>query len=268
MNKIIVQNLELIITDKCNLNCKHCFNGTHNMNSMSSEIIEATLSQISDIVNLNIGGGEPTLAINSIRTIIEYIINNRINIQMFSIVINATIYSEELLMLLTIINNYIKSIHSKNGETALFISYDIFHLKELERLNLLESFKENVKKYSKCEFFAGFRKINNKLFKEGNATNLDESIVVPLKPPKIVMTYYDDDSKPYIGPLVTINYDGTITEANASNDKRVTKYNYGNVLETPIVDAYQKNKNVRILKPRKFFKEMSKIIDDYVDYNK
>ena len=45
MKKIYIQNLGMIITNKCNLNCDHCLRGEKCDNkSMSDEIIKKTLS--------------------------------------------------------------------------------------------------------------------------------------------------------------------------------------------------------------------------------
>ena len=77
---------------------------------MSDEVIENTLNQIESIGVLNIAGGEPTLAIDRIEKIIDYIIRRRIKLDNFSIVINGTIYSQELLELLDEISKYIGDI--------------------------------------------------------------------------------------------------------------------------------------------------------------
>ena len=64
MGKCYIQNLALIITNKCNLNCSHCLRGEKNDNCMSDRVIEATLDQVKSIGNLAINGGEPTLSLD------------------------------------------------------------------------------------------------------------------------------------------------------------------------------------------------------------
>lgn len=43
MNKISVQNLGMIITERCNLNCDHCLRGKCTNKVMSDDVITATL---------------------------------------------------------------------------------------------------------------------------------------------------------------------------------------------------------------------------------
>ena len=44
MKKIYIQNLGMIVTEKCNLNCAHCLRGKCSDKVMSDEVIDATLS--------------------------------------------------------------------------------------------------------------------------------------------------------------------------------------------------------------------------------
>ena len=107
MSKLYIQNLAMIVTNKCNLNCTHCLRGAKDNNCMSYEVIEATLNQVFAVGNLSINGGEPLLALDRIEKIISYLIEKRIPIDEFTITVNGTIYSEELLKLLDEVNNYI-----------------------------------------------------------------------------------------------------------------------------------------------------------------
>ena len=80
MNKLYIQNLALIVTEQCNLNCAHCLRGGCSNKKMSDDVIEATLNQVAAIDTLHLCGGEPTLAINTIEKILTYITNNNIYI--------------------------------------------------------------------------------------------------------------------------------------------------------------------------------------------
>ena len=80
MKKIAVANLGLIITKRWNLNCAHCLMGGTNK-VMSDEVIDATLSQFSYIMNLSICGGEPLLALDRMEKIFSYIIENKILVE-------------------------------------------------------------------------------------------------------------------------------------------------------------------------------------------
>ena len=45
MRKVVIMNLGMIVTEKCNLDSQHCMRGKKCDKKMSDEVIEATLSQ-------------------------------------------------------------------------------------------------------------------------------------------------------------------------------------------------------------------------------
>ena len=271
MKTCYIQNLALITTNKCNLDCAHCLRGIKDDNDMSDEIIESVLNQVYGIGNLSINGGEPTLALAKLEKIISYVIEKHILVDEFTITINGTIYSEELLKLLNEINNY---INPNEVNTLLAISLDKYHLDEIKRLNMLKEFIKNLDMYEKSKFFCGVRNTNKKLFREGNAVNLDSKLTVPLRPLKPVITYVNKDKKfdienglCNIGPVITINTNGIITESDASIKHQKDLYNYGNILEESIEDICLKN-GAPILKPKQFERTAAKLLKKYQTYNK
>lgn len=95
----------------------------------------------------------------------------------------------------------------------------------------------------------GLQPLYGKLFREGNATNLDEKLTIPLKPLPVVMTYVSglkkldiENGVCNIGPCITVNVNGTITECNASMENQETLYNYGNILTDSIEEIFLKGK--------------------------
>lgn len=270
MKKCAIQNLALNITDICNLNCAHCLMGKKEMKSMRDEVIEATLNQIHSMGTLSICGGEITYALDRLEKVINYVIENKIPLEYVTMTINATNYSEELLRLLDEINSYIGG----NDPRVLFaISYDKYHLAEMKKLDLIDQFVENVDKYIESKYFLGIREIKKKLIREGNATSLDNSITVPLRPPKYFITYvnhkgkFDKNGLCNIGPVVTISPEGIITECDASNYNQKTIYNYGNVLNGSIEEQILNNKAI-ILKPRQYTRSCYKELKRFHNYNK
>ena len=271
MRKCHIFDLEMIVTNNCNLDCAHCLRGQKNCTTMSDDVIEATLSQVKSVETLNISGGEPTLALESIRKIIDYIIRNRIKVDDFTLTINGTIYSEELLELLDEISQYISTdeIHA-----TFAISLDQYHLDEMQKRGLLKEFIYNVKRYRQSKFFALLREESKlKLFREGNAEILDPKLTVPLRPLKPFITYVNHGKLDIknglcnIGPFVTISATGNVTIANVSNEHQETIYNYGSVLEEPIDDIYIRNGSP-ILKPKKYIKTVNRELHRYLTYNK
>ena len=260
----------MIITNKCNLACAHCLRGCKNNISMSNNVIESTLDQIYSIGNLAINGGEPTLVLDILENIITYIIENHILLDLFTITINGTIYSEKLLQLLDEISNYI----DKNTINAFFaISLDQYHLDEITKLGIQKEFDENFRKYQESKYYYGYRKSTKKLFREGNATNLDEKLTIPLRPTKTYITYADEKQKfdrengiCMIGPVVTVNPSGIITECDASIEHQEILYNYGNVSNS-IEEAMLRHGEL-LLKPKKFERLANKSLKKYWNYNR
>lgn len=270
MNKLYIQNLSMIITNKCNLDCAQCLRGCKNNVSMSDSVIESTLNQIYSIGNLAINGGEPTLVLDILENIITYIIENHILIDMFTITINGTIYSEKLLKLLDEISNYIDE-HTINAFFA--ISLDQYHLDEITKLGIKKEFFDNFRKYQESKYYYGYRKSTKKLFREGNATNLDEKLTIPLRPTKTFITYANEHQKfdrengiCMIGPVVTVNPNGLITECDASIEHQETLYNYGNVSNS--IEEAMLSRSELLLKPKKFDRLANKSLKKYWNYNR
>ncbi len=271
MNKCYIQNLALIVTNKCNLDCSHCLRGAKNNNCMSDKVIEATLDQVSTVGNLAINGGEPTLVLDRLEKIISYVIEKHILLDEFTITINGTIYSEILLELLDEINRY---IGSKNICALLAIFLDKYHFDEITKLGIQKEFLENIRKYQESKYFYGYRNTKQKLFREGYATRLDDKLTVPLRPIKPLITYVGKNKRfdrenglCNIGPLVTINPEGIITECDSSIENQESLYNYGNVLTDSIEDVILKRGEL-VLKPKKFERASSRLLKKYWTYNK
>lgn len=271
MKKCYIQNLALNITDNCNLECRHCLRGDSCNNKMSDDVIEATLSQIKGAGNISINGGEPTLALDRIEKIIDYIIKNNIYVEEFTTTINGVIYSEELLYYMEIMNKY---IGEDDVLSAFAISFDRYHIEEIKRLGLLDQFRENVRKYSESKYFYGLRDIYVKLFREGRAASLDKKLTVPLKPMDTFITYTDNNRKfdrenglCNIGPLITIGTNGNITECDASLEHQKTIYNYGNVLNESIEENVLRRGKL-FTKPKKMEKAATKVLKKYSTYEK
>lgn len=269
MRKCYTEVLGMIITTICNLECHHCLHGKKDNTSMSNEIIDATLSQIKGIGTLTICGGEATLALDRIEHIINYIIDNKIPLEELTITINGTNYCEELLRMLKEISDYIN-----DGISAfLAISYDKYHKEQMLKLDLYKEYIENVHKYAESQYFYGLRELTGKAFREGNAINLGKRNTVPLRPPKKFITYMNKDLKfdkngiCFIGPMVSINTHGIITECDASEINQETIYNYGNIKEISLEESAL-NSGAKILKPKRFFKACEKEWNRYCTYKR
>lgn len=269
MNKLFVQNLCLIVTERCNLNCAHCMRGKCSNKVMADKVIEATLGQFYHIQNLSICGGEITMALDTLEKIFSYVIDNNIIVEMVTMVINVTIYSDDFLKMLDYMSSYINNKKMKELSANFVISKDMYHFNEIERLGKVREYFENVEKYKNSKHFNGFQELQGQLFREGNAENLDLTLTVPMIPMTPQVTYIGEFNKfdmengtCNIGPLVCVNFDGTITECDASIFHQNSIYNYGNVLSDSIEEVTLKRGNL-ILKPRKWFIATKNEINKY-----
>ena len=234
---IFIQNLGLIVTNKCNIDCKHCSRGCKNNNDMKKEVIDKVLEECKYIGNLCLLGGEITLSTEILEYLFNKIIENRIIVQEMTTVINGTNYSEEFLRLLDYLNNYIESYMNKGSSNTTFtLSLDKYHLEEIKRLNMEDSYKESMRRYSSSIHFYGYQilKPNKKLLREGNAALLDKNITVPLRHSNYYVTYAGKEKLCNVGPIVCINTNGIYTECDASIKSQEDVFNYGNVLDTSI----------------------------------
>ena len=266
MDKIYVQNLGMIVTNKCNMDCKHCLRGCKDDKEMTDEVIDATLNEITGIGNLCICGGEPLLALDIIEKIFDYVIDKKIIVDRVSITTNGTIYSLRFLMLLNKINEYILSVSNRNN-TIFAISDDIYHEEELKRLNLYKDYLNNVKRYMKSKYFYQVKKINNnkKVIREGNATNLSDELTEPLEQIDILMSYDEKYEICNIGPLIAVNPDGIVTEVDGSIENQQNIYNYGNVLDDSLENIVLKKGKVMDIKQMN--RKSKKLIKYYIDNN-
>lgn len=280
--KMMCKVLGMIVTEQCNLNCDHCLRGECSSKKMSDEVIEATLSQFDYIQTVSLCGGEVTLALDVVEKIINYIIEHQIIVDEITYTLNGTIYSKKLLELMDYSNSYLKCKGYKEEATSFAISWDSFHHAEVKRLDILDEYIENIKKYSESKYFYGLRRLENKLFREGRAENLSSNITVPLRPMDIYMTYYTkyknklgfvkrvfdrENGSCLIGPIITVNVDGIVTECDASLEHQRTLYNYGNVLYESIEDIVLR-RNAIITSPNKINKKLMKELKWYSTYNK
>lgn len=280
--KMIVDVLGMIVTERCNLKCEHCLRGCRSNKVMSDDVIEATLSNFDYIETLSICGGEVTLALDVVEKIINYIIKHQILVGEITYTINGTIYSQRFLDLIDYSNGYLISDGNTKDRTSFAISWDGFHHKEIRRLGMEDKYLENVKQYSESPYYYGVRRLEQKLFREGRAELLPEDITVPLRPMEVYMTYYTkyknklglirrkfdrENGNSLMGPIITVNTEGIVTECDASIEHQRTIYNYGNVLEESIEDIMIR-KNAVIVKPNEINRKMLKELKRYTTYNK
>lgn len=80
-NELKIEELEYLITEKCNLNCVgYCSEGGPGKCSMTPEMIDASMKPFKEINILKILGGEPSLELDLVQRIYDNIIKNKIKV--------------------------------------------------------------------------------------------------------------------------------------------------------------------------------------------
>ncbi len=280
----MVQLLGMIVTNNCNLECAHCLRGCACNQKMSDEVIEATLSNFDYINTLSICGGEITLALDIVEKIINYVIEHQILVDEITYTINGTVYTKKFIDLMDYSNEYLLKVADDKKEkvrTSFAISWDPYHKEAVIKAGLKEQFIDSVAVYSESPYYAGPRELVGKLFREGRAVNLPDELTVPLRPMNVYMTYYrkyknrlgfikrvyDEQGGDLImGPVISVNPEGIVTECDASTEHQSTIYNYGNVLYETIEDICRR-RSIILHNPKEIPKKMFKELKRYSTYD-
>lgn len=164
--KLYFRNLQFEVTRRCGQDCKHCCRGTSQNIDLTKTTVDSFFdnNEIQGIQRLLFSGGEPTLNAKIIDYIVDKIIQKKIEVKVFDLTINGTVYSETLVKALRKLNTYIESLDQGKGRThinmnmkrrgTLLFSNTEFH----PDLN-----PQIIKQYSKEIFFAPPRPQKEKL---------------------------------------------------------------------------------------------------------
>ena len=170
MKNLIINDLCIEVTRKCNLKCPHCMRGdSQNISLNISHIEEFFNNSKFNLVSINrliITGGEPTLNYKTILNIIKIILKNNIKLKSFIMVINGSTYNNELIEALNKLYQF-KLKYDLEDTFDIICSLDQFHKspKEeiLEQYNKLPYFKANYRKLGEQDIICLGRAYLNKL---------------------------------------------------------------------------------------------------------
>lgn len=132
-----INKLMLEITRNCDLKCEHCCRGEKEIVNMSLETMANVFKDIRYVSDILLTGGEPFIAINQLEYLAELILSGKIHVGRISIITNATVLGSRTMRVLKQLQRLV--------ELDLRLSSDVFHMMELDRLDLLEKRKENIK---------------------------------------------------------------------------------------------------------------------------
>ncbi len=239
MRKIITPDLGIELTQKCNLNCSHCFRGAARNRNISKEIIEKVFDEIKYIQTLDLSGGEVFLGYEQLKTLLETANQKGTTIESCNMLTNGTIYDGRIYELLD-------EYFGKNYQVG--ISDDDFHDKSIKRIyreNLEDSenpdlhpksikdVKNNMYRHFINEHCIGFQRVSKHLINNGRAVNTK----TPHKDFE-AMGYYFNSINPtalLVGPMIFIGADGFISDINSDLDKR-REQSLGNIKENSIAN--------------------------------
>lgn len=240
MKKILTDHLGIELTQRCNLNCSHCFRGEARNVNISREIIEKVFDEVKYARTLDLSGGEVFLAYDQLKMVLEIAKQKRTEIESCSMLTNGTIYDERIYKLLE---------EHFGSNYQISISDDEYHQKSISRIygkNIQESenpflhpktigdIVKNITKHLEKENCMGFRRVSKRLINNGRAVNLD----APHKDFEAYGYYYNKNVHPkllFAGPMIFVGADGFISDINSDLDKR-SEQSLGNINEHTICD--------------------------------
>ncbi|MBR7172198.1 MAG: radical SAM protein [Clostridia bacterium] len=245
--KLASKEFEIILTQKCNLACKHCMRGDGFGKEITPEVLDGIFSKFFYIENLSLGGGEVSLSPNSIRLLTEKLKEHKVIVKHINFTSNGLSASNEFLSALSELREYVVScsempslfLDEKDPLEPLIacFSFDDFHLQEMiDRGIEFDQIYSTVAKYQnlfsekaiECRISCDVDIINS-----GRAENISENIrkVKPFKPSDWVYQYYSSKSKPVtlFGGVICVSTDGEVIPPNTPfKDEKIVSF--GNVI--------------------------------------
>lgn len=146
---MIIRNLIVEVTRRCNMSCSHCLRGEAQNLDIPNEVIETGLTKFSEISSITITGGEPSLAPEKIEFICDVIEKHGIYLGGFYIATNGKHSSPEFLK--AVMRLYSICQDREEGYTcSLDISNSVYHESTYRerQSSLLRAFKFTGDKYS------------------------------------------------------------------------------------------------------------------------
>jgi MoaA/NifB/PqqE/SkfB family radical SAM enzyme len=141
--KINIDSLVIEVGRKCNMSppCRHCLRGHPQNKVIFEDVLEKFFSQVNYISEITIGGGEPTLHLSEIDTLISMILKYDVIVGNFYIVTNGKVFRKRLLEICEFLYN---DVCEDNEISGLSVSDDKFHR---ERHKDINKFLQNKHKY-------------------------------------------------------------------------------------------------------------------------
>lgn len=136
--KLAFLNLQIEITRRCNLQCAHCMKGDAQSVVLEKAVIDKLLDKTVAIGSLHITGGEPFADVNTMRYLIDGIIDRDIPVNNILITTNGLLIDDSCRDIFQRLYNHLKAKHKfvykeempvewLKGKCVIRISVDQFH---------------------------------------------------------------------------------------------------------------------------------------------
>lgn len=119
VKKITFARLDLELTRRCNLTCRHCYNGAVQDVDITRAMIDRLLNQTAEIGQLLIKGGETLLNVPMLEYLLNQIIARKIPVHYFGMVTNGTVQSVAACKAINRIACYIARSRHRNTYPAI-----------------------------------------------------------------------------------------------------------------------------------------------------
>ena len=120
---ILIQNLAIEVTRKCNLKCEHCLRGDSQKLNIPLVYIDILLNQVYSIGHFCPTGGEPSLNVPAIKYFIDGCKKRHIPIETFYIATNGVKITEDFVEVCKELFDMCKN----KSSSSVQISNDIYH---------------------------------------------------------------------------------------------------------------------------------------------
>ena len=250
--EIIYRELGIELTRRCNERCKHCLRGDAMDTDLSKEVIDALFdnNNIRLIENLYLSGGEPTMNSKALSYLVDKIIEKKVVVGTYRVIINGTYYEEEFGNAIRRLHEYIDrvgwnrefNVRYADSFGRIGISQDQYH--KTAKPEVLDKLRELPSKivilddnYNPSKLLPYGRALDNDLSSIepdiSKLTNMEESYIVNKygrEGIQIIKQYICSNGNVCLDP----NYPFEVLD----------EYRIGNVLESTILEMYGIKKEI------------------------
>ena len=250
--EIIYRELGIELTRRCNERCKHCLRGDAMDTDLSKEVIDSLFdnNNIRLIENIYLSGGEPTMNSKALSYLVDKIIEKKVVVGTYRVIINGTYYEEEFGNAIRRLHEYIDrvgwnrefNVRYADSFGRIGISQDQYH--KTAKPEVLDKLRELPSKivilddnYNPSKLLPYGRALDNDLSSIepdiSKLTNIEDSYIVNKygrEGIQIIKQYICSNGNVCLDP----NYPFEVLD----------EYRIGNVLESTILEMYGIKKEI------------------------